>query len=529
MTDKKFNLLREPWIKVIRHDGETAEVSLLDIFDQAPGILRLANELPTLDFAILRLLLAILHATFGKRKGGYVELPQAPGQPKDARALLQRWQILWDKKAFPMEILESYLLEYEDRFWLFHPDRPFFQDPTLDDATQYDAAKLNAMISESANKTRLFALRSGEAKKTLSFAEAARWLLHLHGYDDKSSKKKPKGAPPISFGWLAELGLVAPIGNNLFETMMLNFALFQGEGDVLWGIEKPTWESDRPEAKERQPLPAPSNQSELLTLQSRLVLLIRSQDNVTDYLLRGGEFYPSPAEIWAEQMTTRSTNKKGEIYVKKHRRERLLWRDLSALLAAADGQNLRPGIVNWLARLTAYHLLDDRVLTFSVASIDFDNKGNSTTEIFGDQISFSSRLLETRKQDWLPSILEQVSWTDRLVELLGELVRKIVTAAGASKSEASDRKKSAKEQGYFQLDIPFREWLLSVDPDGDEEIEAALLRWQEEAKRIIFNLGEEVFEQAGQQAFVGRTVDKKIFSSPRAFNIFAASIASNKF
>ncbi|MDY5081288.1 MAG: type I-E CRISPR-associated protein Cse1/CasA, partial [Collinsella sp.] len=55
-----FNLVDEPWICVRDLGGATREVSLLELFEQASSIKCLANDLPTQDFAILRVLLAVL-------------------------------------------------------------------------------------------------------------------------------------------------------------------------------------------------------------------------------------------------------------------------------------------------------------------------------------------------------------------------------------------------------------------------------------------------------------------------------------
>ena len=41
--EKEFCLLYEPWIRVMKMDGETIEVSLLDVFRYAPELLRLAG------------------------------------------------------------------------------------------------------------------------------------------------------------------------------------------------------------------------------------------------------------------------------------------------------------------------------------------------------------------------------------------------------------------------------------------------------------------------------------------------------
>ena len=66
MSEKEFCLLHEHWILVMRKDGKTEEVSLLDLYRHAQDYQRLAGELPTQDVAVLRLLLAILHAIFAR-------------------------------------------------------------------------------------------------------------------------------------------------------------------------------------------------------------------------------------------------------------------------------------------------------------------------------------------------------------------------------------------------------------------------------------------------------------------------------
>lgn len=101
MHEKEFCLLHEPWILVMKSDGSTEEVSLLELFRRAPEYLKLAGELPTQDVAILRLLLAILHAVFGRydTDGSWSPLTSP-------EAALKRWKKIWDKGTFPMEIIQ---------------------------------------------------------------------------------------------------------------------------------------------------------------------------------------------------------------------------------------------------------------------------------------------------------------------------------------------------------------------------------------------------------------------------------------
>lgn len=51
----QYNLLDEKWLVVMAGEtGETEEVSLTDLFNNAHKYKRLAGETPTQDFAVLR-------------------------------------------------------------------------------------------------------------------------------------------------------------------------------------------------------------------------------------------------------------------------------------------------------------------------------------------------------------------------------------------------------------------------------------------------------------------------------------------
>ncbi len=157
--------------------------------------------------------------------------------------------------------------------------------------TEYTASKLNGELSESSNKLRLFSSYAGEGKEGLTYAQAARWLLSVNGYDDTSAKPKGKGLPSVGAGWLGKLGYIQAQGNNLFETLMLNLTLLQ-DGVKLWGENQPCWELDEPRSAERTEIALPDNPAQLLTLQSRRLLLDREGEIVTGFSLLGGDFFP---------------------------------------------------------------------------------------------------------------------------------------------------------------------------------------------------------------------------------------------
>ena len=202
MNDKDFNLLDEPWIRVIDGDCNVHEVSLIKLFEQAHNYKDLCGELPTQDFAVLRLLLAVLHTVFSRYDIQGEDRPLE--DPDDA---LERWQELWESGKFPGEVIRAYLESQRENFYLFHPERPFYQCEHAKAGTEYSASKLNGNLSESKDGHRLFTDLSGKAKEEMSFAEAARWLLYVNAYDDTSAKpsreSKEKGVklPSTGVGW----------------------------------------------------------------------------------------------------------------------------------------------------------------------------------------------------------------------------------------------------------------------------------------------------------------------------------------
>lgn len=337
MKEKEFNLLNEPWVLLMRFDGGTDELSLKDVFLHAHQYKRLAGETPFQDVAMLRLLLAILHSVFGRYDaiGEYQPLNNEV-DGVEPEQLLERWKSLWDMKRFPAEIIESYLDKYEERFYLFHPETPFYQIADIGSAKIRTVSKLNGELMESDNKPRLFASRTGIYKEKLGYSEAARWLLHLNGYDDAAMKTG------TGVGWLGKINLIYVSGGNLFETLMQNL-VFIKEDYSLWDPERPIWELDQNETHDDQ-MPIPNNLSELLTFVGRKVYLVRQDKMVIGHVITGGSCF-STENAFAEQMTlwkrVGGIKKAVPVFVPKAPNlERMLWRDFASLVAPnTDGKS----------------------------------------------------------------------------------------------------------------------------------------------------------------------------------------------
>lgn len=113
-----FNLLTEPWIPVIYADGSVAEVGIEDVFADAHDIQALACDLPTVNVAIFRTLLAILRRSVDE----------------DMAEDSDYWAELWEDDTLPMDAITDYLDSVSDRFDLLDPEKPFLQTPGLRNA-----------------------------------------------------------------------------------------------------------------------------------------------------------------------------------------------------------------------------------------------------------------------------------------------------------------------------------------------------------------------------------------------------------
>lgn len=552
--EREFNLLDEPWIRVMLPDFTQKELSLTDVLLKAHEIRDLAGELSTQDTAVLRLLLAVLHTVFSRcdENGEDFEIEE----PDEA---LRRWGALWNGGSFPEIPVRRYLEEQHDSFWLFDPERPFFQVPGIK-GTDYTAAKLNGALSESNNKTRLFPPCAGEGKAALSYAEAARWLLFINGYDDTSAKptsdnrssaeqqpaanvSKNDKNEKLGTGWLGKIGPVYAVGENLFETLMLNL-VFLRDRYSCWKESKPVWECEKPKAGERIKISPPNNQPELLTLQSRRLLLKREGGAVTGYTLLGGDFFQRE-NAFTEQMTAWITNagsgQSTKYQPKAHDKSRQMWRDFAAFAAQGEGKK-RPGVVDWAAILKDRGLLpDDSLIRLRITGVQYGDKNSSIADEFSDSMEFNAGLLIKAGDVWQELALIEIKLCGKIAQKVGQLADDLEKASGggsaanrakkrAKKDTIEHARKHAMEQFYYRLDVPFREWLRTLDPgqgtlSRDERREA----WRSKVKAIAVTLGKEYMAQAGEAAFIGRTLTTEDgkqhrYSAPKAFNFFISSL-----
>lgn len=535
MKKIEFNLLTEPWIRVRLRDNTVREVSLTEALVSAQDYADLAGEMPTQNAAVLRLLLAVLFTVFSR-----VDVKGEPRPLMQSDDALERWSALWQLGHFPAEPVRDYLEQWKDRFWLFHPTHPFWQVPTLSNGIAFDGKKLNGERAESGNKTPLFQNISKTECAVLTYAQAARWLIYQNGYDERGGRPKAGNKPRHGVGWLGQIGFVAVKGKNLYETLLRNMVFSTGQ-NAIQEEQAPCWEREHIRTEQSVEIVMPKNQAELLTLQSRRILLIRSEEmpGVVGYEVLGGDYWDSE-NAFGEQMTlwrrTSKENEKVTYEPQQHEMGKQLWRELPAML---DPEGRKPGVLIWNQKLQSLRILSKKEqIVISMVGIRYDDQGASVKDVYTDQLEMQLATLNDLGRKWTVRINREVQRCEETAKNIGTLCMELKLAGGMDYNKVKgfkDKQKvteDARAQFYFAVDQPFRQWLQAIDPEQDDPDEAAL-RWQTRARSIAEKLGKQMVMEAGNAALKGRRIvvdkDKKtertiLYTAPKAYNRFRARL-----
>ena len=250
------------------------------------------------------------------------------------------WSRWWDE-GLPLDEINSYLDAWHDRFNLFDDRAPFMQVADLRTAKgKYSG--LVKIISEVSPNDKFFTTRDGRGIASLSYAEAARWLVHTHAFDVSGIKSGAVGDPrvkggrgyPIGTGISGPMGIVIVEGKSLAETILLNLFL---QDDPQQDV--PVWERPPQTATPDREHPVPTGCADLFTWQSRRVRLIADGNRVVDVLLCNGDkvewkylLHNDSTTAW--RYSAPQTKAAGEtVYMpRSHDSTKAMWRGLEPLL-----------------------------------------------------------------------------------------------------------------------------------------------------------------------------------------------------
>lgn len=515
---RAFDLVDQPWLPCRELDGTVVELGILRTLGRAHELAGLSGDLPTQVFALTRLLLAVLHG--------------ALAGPRD----LDEWQQLWGAEQLPVERIAPYLERHRGRFDLLHHQTPFLQVADLRTA-KGDTSELTKLVADVPNGVPFFTTRQ-TAGLSLSYAEAARWLVHCQAFDPSGIKtgavgdSRVKGGRgyPIGVAWSGLLGGVLLEGRTLKETLLLNLI---ARDFVDYGrdptIDRPVWERDPVTASEEvEGGRAPTGPVDLYVWQSRRVRLVADAGRVTRVLIANGEKLTPQNKMSAEPHTawrrSEAQEKKpgvtGTVYMpREHDPDRAIWRGLESLLPALSSRQkggaakaVAPGILEWLGHLSNERAVD-RNLPVRVRAVGMVYGSNSSVvdDVVDDTIALQALLAERGAGALAGVVKSCVEASDDAAKAAGGLAGDLVAAAGGDGSGSYSR---TRERVFAQLDQPFRDWLRTLGSASDTV--AAQTDWHDRAADVIRGAARELLQDIPPACWEGRLVRGHLLTAAHA-------------
>ena len=514
MNESRFNVIDQPWILVKDVDGAQKTVSMRELFQRAHQFECLAGELPSQDFAILRILLAVLYRVF---------------DAEDHDSPTEEWGEIWERSDLPVDEISEYLDKWYDRFYLFDDAQPWLQVADLESISG-STKPVDLLIPDCPIEGGLFSMRRDY--ESITPAEAARWLAHCHAYDISGIKTgavgdgRVKGGKgyPIGTGWAGWLGGIVVTGNNLRETLLLNlvFDREHDERDVPIWEEPPLTSAPRENAQVYGPVA-------LFTWpQRRIRLFQNSAGNVSDILICNGDpiayqFQDINEVMCGWRLSTRlSKNFGSDVYMPRNfDSSEMLWRGISALLPTSNFDSGNSDfkackVLEWSSKLARYKILPRNQITkIKTVDVSYGKKNTSWDEISSDELAFNVLLASSESNRTKEVVYLAAERAAEAAKILGRLGGNLAIAAGGDPDSAST---DARSLGFSELDNPFRNWLADFSPSGD--VNEQLAAWTSKAYRLIRNLATQLVENASPEAWVGRSVTQnnttRVYSTGQA-------------
>lgn len=553
MTEQsKFNLLDEPWVHVEFVDGNYQTLSLRDCFARACQIRRLAFGQDAVNFAVLRVMVAIVQRTL------YVASAANRGWNAPT------WQHAYQNPKETLELVEQYLETWRDRFFLFDRERPFFQHPTVHKADN-TYFKIDKFLSDVPDNKRLFTMRIGAGTDNLSYPDAAAQLIHLQAFAPSGTLsgavgderiKQGKGYP-IGTGWVGAQGGVYVEGETLFSTLMLNTLAIglpgeESEEAQATGIVSTDPETDLPHwEREEQPVGQrsdiyPQGLADMLTWQSRRVRLIDGADSVIGLVLcQGDRLGPEdvsavsnaqvrePMGTWRFSEPQTRKNKRITYMPRKHDPSRAIWRGITSLLPEFPGKlatykevqveaNLPPAVVRWVGWLLSNGYLPESSI-YRLRSCGYVYGSNESVfeEAISDYLAVPPRLLTGKDQKSLYLVKTGMELLDELASAIASLAGNLQRSIGAEDTSLATR--TTRERFYSEIDSQFRAWLLRI---GSANCNLDSL-W-EAGYGIAKKLESELLAAAPDEAMKGRIKNGTVFDLPNCVKWFAIKLFRTK-
>ena len=510
LEEPRFNLVDEAWIPVRLKTGEVAELSLHDFFKRVYEIDRIQSDNPLTDVAILGVALIIFaRATF---------LSEGVKTFGGAAPWIRQMR---ESDANNLAAVLGYLEIFKDRFWLVSGDRPFMQVHDLHTA-KGDTKPVSRLLLDS--ESEYFSVRAEKTLDSLSFAEAARYLLTIQAWDYSGIKSGAVGDPrvkggkgyPLGVGWYGTTGKVIVHGANIMETLLYSLDYEQLTDDESFALDLPVWERAEPDTAapraytggpaaqyKDQPVPA-SGMCEILTWQSRRVRLHHDGERVTSVLISNGDKW-FDRNTYADPLTgyrysKNQSSKTEQVWMPQaHSAERTLWRGADALLTRltpeSEKQNKPAPVIRQLG--LGRHFPTDAEVKVQLVGVEYGNQNAVIENVISDSMTIELSLLADEGLSVSHMVRESIRATMDAAIALGQFAGQLLQAAGREYEFRAD----ATEALLNRMEDAFRLWL--ADQRATEDITEKKKEWQRHVHAVIKHEADLLKDNAGPKAMVG--------------------------
>lgn len=528
-----FNLCYEPWIPVLDVSGQTQEVSLKQLFDESNLIRKIHSGDATTDVAILGVAVVIFFRAVLENTGEFGELNREP----------KKWiQNISSGGSERLYFVQDYLKKYQDRFNLFDAEHPFMQVADLH-TSKGEIKPVSRLVLDS--ESEYFSMRAEKTLTSLSYAEAARYLVTVQAYDYSGIKSGAVGDPrvkggrgyPIGVGWYGATGKIIVHGENLIETLLycidyeqlLNVEKVRGKNHRLALNDKPVWERKDPDAAapraytggdpdkyKDEPTPA-TGMCEILTWQSRRVRLFPENGRVTGVLVSNGDKWLD-RNTYADPLTAYRFSKNQSTqthYVwmpQTHSAERTLWRGADALLtrlsSSQEKQNKPSTIIRQIS--SGKYFSPDTKTKIQLIGMVYGTQSSIVEETIDESMTLELSILTEQGAEISTMVRDNIQLTMDAAIALGQYVGNLLRAAG----KEYEFRPTVTESILHRMEDEFRSWLADLSVSDDVSMQAAA--WQSKVRRILEDEADQLAVSAGPKAAIGTIYDEQFYNTAKA-------------
>ena len=540
-TSPDFNLCNEPWIPVLYVSGQTQEVSLKQLFDESNSIRKIHSGDATTDVAILGVAVVIFFRAVLENKEEYGELYREP------KKWIQNISLGGSEQLY---FVQDYLKKYQDRFNLFDAERPFMQVADLH-TSKGEVKPVSRLVLDS--ESEYFSMRAEQALTSLSYAEAARYLVTVQAYDYSGIKSGAVGDPrvkggrgyPIGVGWYGTTGKIIIHGENLIETLLycidyeqlLNVEKVKGKSHRIALQDKPVWERELPDTAapraykggdptkyKDEPAPA-AGMCEILTWQSRRVRLFPENGRVTGVLVSNGDkwldrnTYTDP--LTAYRFSKNQSTQTHYVWMPQtHSAERTLWRGADALLtrlsSSQEKQNKPATVIRQIS--SGKYFSPDTKTKIQLVGMVYGTQSSIVEETIDESVTLELGILTEQGAEISAMVRDNIQLTMDASIALGQYAGNLLRAAG----KEYEFRPSVTESILHRMEDEFRSWLADLSVSDDVSTQAA--KWQSKVRRILEGEADQLAVSAGPKAAIGTIYDEQLYNTAKARRQFGGRL-----